>query len=327
LNPVICVSFIIVNWNGRDLLPSCLESLRAQSCQSFEVIVVDNGSSDDSVRFLHANFPEVNVVELYENRGFAGGNNAGLDHCRGKYIALLNNDAELHSDWLCHMLEAIETGEEVGFCSSRIFVKGGTTIDSVGDRFTTAFTGTKVGEGQDGGLYDSQLELHGICAASALYKKKMIEDVGFFDDDFFLNYEDTDLNIRAWLRGWKCLYVPDAKVYHAVNSTIGRMSSTSVYFFSRNTFLSLVKNFPLRLILRQIPQRLFYEICAFIYYAILNKRFFSYVRGKFDAIVLLPRFIGKRKDNVPFVRLSDSEIMAELLPITSLFYQKFKDGF
>jgi GT2 family glycosyltransferase len=318
------VSFVIVNWNGKDLLNACLESLRSQSYQSFEIILVDNGSSDGSSEFVRTHFPEVQLVELGENRGFAGGNNAGLAHCSGKYIALLNNDAELHSEWLLRMLAVLQKQPDVGLCSSRIYIKGTAVIDSVGDRFTTALTGTKLGENQKGMLFDAPVPIHGVCAAAAIYRKKMIEEIGFFDDDLFLNYEDTDLNMRAWLRGWKCLYVPEAIVTHAVNATIGRMSRTSVYYFSRNSLLVLIKNYPWRLVARQLPQRLFFEVCAFIYYAILNMRLIAYMRGKFDAFRLMPKFIKKRKQHVPFICLSDAEILSQLTPVTKVLSERLR---
>jgi GT2 family glycosyltransferase len=320
----VTASFLIVNWNGKGLLQACLSSLRCQSCQSFEVVLVDNGSSDGSSDFVREHFPEVRLVELGENRGFAGGNNAGLEHCAGKYIALLNNDAELSPDWLSKMLAILERKPDVGFCSSRIFVKGTKLIDSVGDRFTTAFTGTKLGENQSGELFDTPVPIQGVCAAAAIYRKKMLEEIGFFDDDLFLNYEDTDLNMRAWLRGWKCVYVPEAKVFHAVNATIGRMSQISVYYFSRNSLLVLVKNYPWRLIARQLPQRIFFELCAFLYYAVFNLRLITYMRGKVDAFRLLPKFIRKRKQHVPFVRLSDEKILTQLTPITQVLFARMR---
>jgi GT2 family glycosyltransferase len=317
-------SFLIVNWNGKRLLQSCLESLRSQSCQSFEIVLVDNGSSDGSAEFVRMHFPEVQLVELDENRGFAGGNNAGLAYCSGKYIALLNNDAELDPGWLCQMLDVLERQPDVGLCSSRIYIKETTLVDSIGDRFTTAFTGTKLGENQSGELFDSPVPIQGVCAAAAIYRKQMLDEIGFFDDDLFLNYEDTDLNMRAWLRGWKCVYVPEARVVHAVNATIGRMSRTSVYYFSRNSLLVLVKNYPWRLIVRQLPQRLFFEVCAFFYYAVFNMRLITYMQGKLDAFRLLPKFIRKRKQNVPFICLGDAEILTQLIPVTKMLSDKLR---
>ncbi|GAB4558084.1 MAG: glycosyltransferase family 2 protein [Geothermobacteraceae bacterium] len=309
------VSFIVVNYNGKKYLKDCILSIERQTYKDFEIVIVDNGSKDGSSEYVRTNFPHVKLVELDNNRGFAGGNNKGLLHCSGKYVALVNNDVVLDDHWLMNALEAISTTDSVGMVSTKIFVKGTDILDSVGDRFTSAFTGTKVGEGCRGSMFEGGVEVDGVCAAAALYRTEMIKEIGFFDEDLFLNYEDTDLNFRAWLRGWKCSYANKSVAYHLVNATIGAMSPTSVYFFSRNSFLVLLKNFPLRLIVRRLPQRIFYEIIAFLYYAVINKRLISYVKGKVDALLLLPRIIKKRKEMVLHVKLSDEEILCHQYPI------------
>ena len=248
------VSFIVVNWNGRHLLRDCLESIFKQSYKNYDVIVVDNASDDGSVEWICRSYPLAQVVELSANFGFAGGNNRGLIECHGEYIALVNNDVVLDENWLENIIVPLEEEPSVGFVSSRIFVRGSVSIDSIGDRITSAFTGVKLAEGRDGNLYDFPVHVQGVCAAACIYRRSMLDEIGFFDEDLFLNYEDTDLNIRSWLRGWMCRYAPGAIAHHAVNSTIGKMSSLSVFYFSRNSLLVLIKNIPLRLIVRRIHQ-------------------------------------------------------------------------
>lgn len=318
------VSFLIVNWNGKDLLAECLNAILEQTCQDFEIVFVDNGSTDGSTDFIREYYPEVILVELENNYGFAGGNNRGLSHCRGEYIALVNNDVILDREWLMNLTAILDLNADVGFCSSRIFIKGTDRIDSVGDRFTSAFTGMKLGEHEKGATYDMPVTVHGVCAAAALYRRTMLDDVGSFDDDLFLNYEDTDLNLRAWLQGWKCLYVPGAQAQHAVNATIGTMSTTSVFYFSRNSLLVLIKNIPWPLILIRLPQRLFYEVCALTYYGIWCRRLVPYLKGKVDALRLLPKMYRKRKDTVGRIKLSFNEILRQQSSIVSHVLNSFR---
>jgi len=316
------VSFIVVNYNGKRFLKDCISSICSQTYKDLEIIFVDNGSTDGSVEFVKTSFPEVILVELEKNLGFAGGNNRGLLRCSGDYVALVNNDVVLDDHWLEYALEALCSSRSVGMVSTRIFVKGTGVIDSIGDRFTTAFTGTKVGEGCRGSLFEKEIKVDGVCAAAALYRREMIDEVGFFDEDLFLNYEDTDLNFRAWLRGWKCRYAGKAVAHHAVNATIGTMSPTSVFYFSRNSLLVLVKNFPFRLIVRRMPQRLCYEFLAFFYYAVLNRRLFSYLHGKIDAVRMLPSMIRKRKKLIPKIKLSDREILRRQYPVSRAVFNR-----
>ncbi|ORJ59119.1 glycosyltransferase family 2 protein [Geothermobacter hydrogeniphilus] len=312
------VSFIIVNLNGISLIKECLKSIYCQTYDNYEVIVVDNASDDGSVSWICEHYPDVEIVQLNANHGFAGGNNRGLPFCSGDYIALVNNDVVLEKEWLENVLIPVESDSSVGLVSSRIFVKGTDRIDSIGDRISTAFTGMKLAEGLSGWSFNEPLPVHGVCAAAALYRKSMIDEIGFFDDNLFLNYEDTDLNFRAWLNGWKCRYVPEAIAYHNVNSTIGELSPLSVYYFSRNSLLVLVKNIPLRLILRRLPQRVVYELAAFIYYAIFNRKILAYVCGKYQAFKMLPIMFEKQRAFRDRIKISDNEILSDQYPISRI---------
>ena len=316
------VSIIIVNHNGRHLLKGCLESVFAQSYRNFELILVDNGSSDGSVEFVRENFPSVRVVALNENRGFAGGNNEGLRYANGEFIALLNNDAFASRDWLKSLVGAILMDERIGICSSKIIIEGTNKIDSAGDVFTTAFTGTKMGEFQDEDRFSVRRFVPGACAAAVLYRRAMLDEIGFFDDDFFLNHEDTDLNMRAWLAGWRCIFVPEAVVYHKVSASIGYLSDTSVYYFARNTEWVWIKNVPFRLMLRYLPQRIMYEIASFGYSCILKNRWRPFIRGKVDALIGLPLMIKKRRQVQPLIRLTGRQIRKELIPISRYLKDK-----
>lgn len=314
------VSFIVVNWNGESYIKDCLDSLLNQSFTDFEIIFADNCSTDNSVVFVKHHYPDLVFVELDRNYGFAGGNNRGYQYAAGEYIALVNNDAVLCREWLQHMIGTLLDDDRIGCCASKIIIAGTDTIDSVGDIFTTAFSGTKQGEFESAQDFNTPKEVHGACAAAAIYRKSMLDQIGFFDEDFFLNHEDTDLNMRIWLAGWKCRYVPKAIAYHQVNRTIGTMSYTSVYHFSRNTLWVWIKNTPLRFLLTHFPQRIVYEVSGFVLFCLIHGKWSPYLKGKYDAVKGLPRMIRKRSSVQK--KLAPEKIRQDLLPITRYIAQK-----
>ncbi len=310
------VSVIIVNWNGRHLIDRCLNSLYDQTYKGYEIIVVDNGSEDGSPSFITEKHPSVKLIGLSENRGFTGGNIEGYRQARGDYIALVNNDAVLSERWLELMIESISSDDRIGLCSSKIIIAGTNRIDSAGDIFTTAFTGTKIGENEDAGRFTERRMIPGACAAAVLYRRSMLDEIGFLDDDFFLNHEDTDLNMRAWLAGWKCLFVPDAVVYHKVSASIGSLSNTAVYYFARNNEWVWLKNVPLKLLIKSLPQRVVYECASFGYFCFIAKKWRPFLKGKLDAVLGFNMMMRKRRTIQRLVRLSEDEICRDLMPIS-----------
>ena len=315
-------SFIIVNWNGKSLLSDCLDSLLRQSNPDFEIIVVDNGSTDGSVASVRETYPQVILVPLASNLGFTGGNIEGLRHARGRYVALINNDAILPDNWLQLMIDALESDEKIGSCSSRIIIAGTNLIDSAGDAFTTAFTGTKVGELHNMKEFTERRYVPGACAAAVIYKKTMLDDIGFLDEDFFLNHEDTDLNLRAWLAGWRCLFVPEATVEHRVSTTIGKLSETSVYYFARNSLWVWLKNTPTYFLFRYLPHRILYELTSFAFFCLIAHCWRPFFKGKFHSLKGIPRMLQKRKKIQQKLRLSRAEIRQELIPLRTYLRER-----
>jgi len=289
--------------------------------------LVDNASHDGSVDYVQTNYPKVRVIPLSENTGFTGGNIAGFHEATGELIALLNNDAVLTECWLDEMVSTLCSDSSVGFCSSKIIIAGTDKVDSVGDTFTTAFTGTKMGEYEPENKFNERRLVPGACAAAVIYKREMLDQIGFLDEDFFFNHEDTDLNLRAWLAGWKCMFVPGAVVYHKVNASVGAMSDTGVYYFSRNNVWVWIKNTPPGFMFRYIPQRIIYELCSFAFFCIKKGKWGPFLRGKRDAIKKIPLMLKKRRDVQKLVQLSQFEIESGLMPIVKylmLRLQKMK---
>jgi GT2 family glycosyltransferase len=278
------VLVVVVNWNGTRIVGECLGGLRRQIYRDFSVVVVDNGSSDDSVEFVRTSYPEVNVISLPENLGFCVANNIAMRGIERRYVALLNNDAVPEPSWLGTLVETLETVPEAGFAASKMLLwHDRKKIDRAGDAYTRAGTGRLRGRGSPASKYDDREWIFGACAGAALYRTSMLSDIGFFDEDLFLLYEDVDLSFRAQLMGYRCLYVPQAIVYHRASGSIVHDSPVSVYYSHRNLEWVYIKNMPKRLIVKTIIPHLIYNIGALVYFAAVG-RLKHFVRAKVDAV-------------------------------------------
>ena len=289
------VSVVIVNWNGREFLPECLEALRRQVYRVFSVILVDNGSHDGSVAFVAEHYPEVRIVALKDNRGFAAANNVALRMVETEFVALLNNDAVPDPLWLKSLVEALEDHPQAGMAASKMLLYDKReVIDRAGDGYTRAGAALLRGRGLSAESHRVREWVFGACAAAALYRTAMLRDIGFFDEDFFLLYEDVDLSFRAQLKGYKCLYVPEAIVYHKSSASIVHDSSRSVYYGHRNLEWVYIQNLPFRLLLRTIIPHIIYDLAALSYF-IVSGRGKDFFRAKKDAIRGLKSAIKKRQ--------------------------------
>jgi len=288
------VSIIVVNWNGERFLRDCLRALSGQSYASCEIILVDNGSSDNSVRFARENFPEVKVVELSENKGFTGGNAAGFEIAQGAFIALVNTDARVDETWLQNLIEPMVRDRTVGICASKLIFTESLTLNSTGDGLTTAGVGFNRGLGGSAADFNSFELVFGACGAAVLYRRRMLDEIGFLDDDFFLYDEDTDLNFRAQLAGWKCAYVPTAVAYHVANATARRLSDLHVYYHTRNLEFVWIKNMPLGIMLRFAHHKIIQELGSFCYLCLRHGKWGPFLKAKRDALKMLPVMLKKR---------------------------------
>jgi len=245
---------VIVNWNGKHLLGECLESLQRQTFQNFETILVDNGSSDGSAEYVREQFREVKLVALPVNKGFAGGNNAGIRIAAGSYIALLNNDTKTDPAWLEHLIKEAESNRAAGMIACKILSYADPeVIDNVG--LLIYPDGLARGKGRlerDQGQYDQKGEALFPSGCAGLYRKKMLDETGLFDEEFFAYADDVDLGLRGRLAGWGCVYVPSAKVYHKYSSSSSSYSSQKAFLVERNRLWVLLKYYPIELILASV---------------------------------------------------------------------------
>ncbi len=237
-------SIIIPNWNGKSHLDRCLSSLQTQSYSGFETIVVDNGSTDGSQGYIRENFPEVILLELQENLGFTGACNAGFKIAAGEYIVLLNNDTEVDSNWIAGIVDSFEGDDQVGIVASKIMMFDRRDhFHSAGDLYYLDGTPGNRGVWQvDIGQYDQPELVFSACGAAAAYRRSLIDDIGFLDEDLYFSCEDVDMGWRAQLAGWKVLYNPQAIVYHKLKGTGG--SVVGSYYDGRNFLFLLWKHYP-----------------------------------------------------------------------------------
>jgi GT2 family glycosyltransferase len=253
-------SIIIPNWNGARHLPTCLDALRRQSWRDFETIVVDNASQDESLRLLAAQYPEVRVVALSENRFFSGGVNAGIAAARGAVIVLLNNDTEADDAWLLELRKALDAHPEAGMaaCKLRLFDRR-TVLHSAGDFYRRdGVPGNRGVWEEDKGQYDGAIWTFSACGAAAAYRRTMLEEVGLLDEDFYGYCEDVDLAFRARLKGYRCLFVPASIVYHRLSATGG--GAIASYYCGRNFINVIVKNMPGGLLRKYWPRILLAQL-------------------------------------------------------------------
>ena len=237
-------SVVIPNWNGKRFLVACLSSLRQQTVEDIEVILVDNASADGSQDFVRAQYPEVRLIELEANRGFTGASNIGMDAATGAYIALLNNDTEVERDWAEQVTKAFATHPQAGIVASKMLLfEQRDRLHTAGDFFTTAGRAGNRGAWEwDRGQYDKGEYVFSACGGSAAYRRSMLSDIGTLDDDFFFLLEDVDLAWRAQLAGYKVWYEPSAVVYHYLSATGGGV--TASYHDGRNGIWLVAKNMP-----------------------------------------------------------------------------------
>lgn len=275
----VCV--VIASWNGRQLLPECLAALAAQTFRGFEVIVVDNGSTDGSAAWLAAHAPTVRVICNAANRGFAAANNQGIAASDAPLVATLNNDAVPEPAWLDRLVEAADRLDWAGMFASQISLRdSGGRLDSTGievDRAGIAWNRDWKKPGPDRST--EPIEIFGPSAAAALYRRAMLDQIGLFDEDLFAYYEDVDLAWRARRAGWRCAYVPQARVEHAHSATSGLRSPFKSYYLGRNKWRVIARNYPFETLWRYVPVMALLDLVA-LCGAVWQSRSLAALRGR-----------------------------------------------
>jgi len=313
------ITVVIPNWNGEKFLKLCLNSLRDQSFEDFETVLVDNGSTDGSVELVKQNFPEVRVYALDDNRGFSAAVNAGIKATGTEYVALLNNDTETEPGWLEALARAADSHPEAAlFASKLVDFQDRLILDGAGDALRRSGLPYRLGHREvDRGQFDSPAYVFGACAAAALYRCSLFEEIGYFDEDFFAYCEDGDVSFRAQLAGHRCLYVPEAVVYHVGSaSTGGKRSPTATRLGTQNSLNLLVKNLPAPLVWRSLPAIVAGQLSRLAVTALSPGGLQAHLTGLAGTWHLLPKMREKRKEIQKKRKVSDNYV-SELLRSSS----------
>jgi GT2 family glycosyltransferase len=240
---------VVPTLHGGEALRECVESLIRQDFPDFAVIVVDN-SGRGVARELCLEFPRLHILENTANVGFGGAINQGAQASESEFVATLNDDALASTGWLSALVQAIEPRYEIGMCASRVLLEGGGAVDSAGMLLCGDGSSRQRGHAENPDSYARGGEALFPSGSAALYRRAMLDEVGGFDEDFFLYCEDTDLGLRARWAAWECVYVPEAVVEHRYSLSAGRASAMKAFYVERNRLYVAAKNFPAAMLWR-----------------------------------------------------------------------------
>ena len=290
------VSVVIPNFNGIAFLDSVLASLEGQTLSNFEVILVDNGSTDGSCSFVTANYPWVHLIELSENFGFCGAVNAGIRAAKAPYVLLLNNDTEVKEDFVEEMLAAVRRHKNAFSCGARMVqYHDRDRLDDVGNYYCALGWSFARGRGKDIHAYETEDKIFSACAGAAIYRKKILAKIGYFDAEHFAYLEDTDIGYRARIYGYENWYAPKAIVYHVGSGTSGsRYNQFKTRYSSRNNIYLIYKNMPLLQIILNLPFLAAGFLIKFLFFAVkgMGKEYAAGIKNGFS--------ISMKNKKVPF---------------------------
>jgi GT2 family glycosyltransferase len=294
------VAIIVLNWNGIDDTLLCLDSLLLQSYKHFKIVVIDNGSTDNSKTLLNkyqkGHPATVEVIYSPKNFGFAGGVNIGIEWALNEdygYVALFNNDAVADIDWLKNLVKSIDH-KDIGISTGLLLREDGKTIDTTGDWYSTwglpfpRNRNDKTAKASTDGL------VFGATGGASLYKTEMVKKIGLFDNDFFAYYEDVDISFRAQLAGWKIFYNSKAIAYHKQGATSNKISGFAIYQTFKNLPLLFIKNVPHELLF-SIGIRFYFAYLLMFLNAIFKGNGKYAIKGTWESFKLGFKKLGERQ--------------------------------
>ena len=288
------VTVIVLNYNGKEYLSDCLTSLFALDYpgESLEVLVVDNGSSDGSGRYLAENFPSAGLIQLSNNVGFAKGNNIGAQSATGEYLALLNNDMRVDQHWLSRMVEAIQAEDDVACVGSKILTWDGKATDFTGGVLN--FYGMGFQPESDDSSDDLRETLF-ACGGAILIERQVFTESGGFDEDYFAYFEDVDLGWRLWVLGYRVLLVPQAVAYHRGHATGKKFAAEKrALLYERNALYTIIKNYGDEALGRVLPVALLLTARRSTLMSGVDKRGFRMEAEQLSSSIWPPSRCGSR---------------------------------
>ncbi len=322
------VSIIIPNYNGKDVLIPCIKSLFNSDYKNIEIVVVDNGSTDDSVNILKINFPQdkypgIKIVELDKNYGFSCGINRGVQKAEGKYVVFFNNDMEVEPDWLNYLVEIAETDRSVASIQPKIksiFNKNqfdySAGCGGLMDRYGYAFALGRIFDTVeiDNGYYDTPREI--FWSAGMFTRRDLVTIAGLLDEDYFAHYEEIDLCFRFHLMGYKIVNSPKSVIYHYNAFTIPPKSFKKMYLNQRNSLITLLKNYSVKSLIKYFTLRLFFDMITITLSWIKGDflRPFATIKALLWIKLHFRKILKKRKQTQELRVVSDKIILKKLYP-------------
>lgn len=248
-------SVIIPNYNGAEFIKECIDSLKLQEYKDFEIIVVDNGSKDDSADLVEREYPGIRLKRLDQNYGFSRAVNEGLRMSEAPFVILLNSDTRVEAGFVGALVSAIKSDESVfSVASKMIQMKRPDKLDGAGDLYSAFGWAYARGKGRSSEGYTKTAKVFSACGGAAIYRRSILDEIGWFDEFHFAYLEDTDIGYRARIMGYKNIYCPEAKVYHVGSGATGsRYNDFKIRISARNNMYVIMKNMPVLQIVVNLP--------------------------------------------------------------------------
>lgn len=329
------VSIIVLNYNGIHYIGDCLTSILDTDYPNFEVLFIDNASNDGSPQYVEKNFVDhrMRIVIHEQNFGFAEGNNRGVKYAQGEFIALLNNDTKVTRSWLTELIKIMKRDPQIGVAQSKLLrMDNPKLFDTCGHMLTQFGFTIERGVGEvDNGQYDYIANILGAKGAAMIIRRKLIEEIGLFDPDYFALREETDLCLRVWLRGYRVVFIPKSLVYHDIGGVLKKTlpsdpfthhwRKAQLYYWHRNGLITLIKNLEYVSILRILPTHIFLGLINGLFESVKSEdthSLISLLRGLKWIMINLKTIWFKRKA-IKQVRLKrDNEIMPKIMLKTTI---------
>lgn len=321
------VSIIIPNYNGAEFLKVCLDSLQKQTYKDIEIIIVDNGSSDESIEIIKTDYPQVKIIQNQKNLGFVTANNQGFEASKGDYVLFLNNDTRVDYLFLEKLLAEFSNapGSLGAVFSKLLLLNEPHRLDAIGSFFTGYGFLYHVGFREvDHGQYDQLKEIFNPKGVCFLMPREVFEEIGGFDEDFFSYFEESDLFWRVWLSGRHIRFVPESIVYHKVGGTCTRLSSAFIDFHSfKNRICALIKNLGRFSLVKILPVHIF--LClgiSFLYLCTFRlQNSLAVLKALGWNLASLRATLRKRRNVQSYIRkVSDKDLFGKIKKNISIFH-------
>ena len=312
------VSVLILNYNGMEYVKELFESLKKVKYPNMEILFVDNNSKDKSVDFVEENYPDVKIVRLNKNYGFAKGNNIGVKYTSGKYIVLLNNDTVVDENWITELVKMAQKSNKFGIIVSKMYYYDNADIINYAgagcDKFVNVFHIGK--HKKDNEIFNIPMKTFYACGASILFTRELYEKIGLFDPHYFLYTEDVDFSWRTWISGYKVIYAPKSIIYHKITEADEEFKPKMFYNGEKHHLWTILKNYQFKTLISILPVYFIFRIGLIFRNIILGRLKLTYYYKFLSAILWNLKdikLIMKNRKFIETIRQKDDTFIFELM--------------